>query len=359
MRAGTLNTALFLLLAILASGCGGAESPGTAVDEAKNGQSGLTSNPPEEVRPADAVLDVIVLDPAGDLGPVGSVAVDATLNIAVATLRFGQPQIIDLNSREVIGQLTLPGGPFHRAVVDSTSHQLYAIGSQGSQYALVVVDLSSKSVVATVPVGRAPFDVALDAGRGLAYLTTPSGSVAQTSQEPITVVDVVAHEVRSTSMVPAGPLGIALDSEQRKIYVTSGRDTVTVVDATTFEVVEVLKVGNFPRDVKTDPGAQLAIVSNAGDGSVTLIDTTTDTVIVTIAIEGAGAIAVDAELHVAYIRGDSGATVLNTMTHEIVGEIGFDAASYGIVDIGVSSVDPLTHRVYFATGSSVTVLGNE
>ena len=78
-----------------------------------------------------------------------------------------------------------------------------------------------------------------------------------------------------------GPSGIAYDPENKKIYVTNtADDTVSVINTTTNTVVgSPIRVGNVPNDIAYDPENKRMYVVNRDDDTVSVIDTTTNTVI--------------------------------------------------------------------------------
>jgi YVTN family beta-propeller protein len=75
------------------------------------------------------------------------------------------------------------------------------------------------------------------------------------------------------------PIGIAHDPDNSRMYVTNQDDgTVSVIDTTTNTVIGTLTVGSTPIGIAHDPDNDRMYVTNAGDGTVSVIDTTTNTV---------------------------------------------------------------------------------
>lgn len=305
---------------------------------------------------ANAVMDTIKVGDTSKVGGVTSVALDPASGTALICTLFGPPVILDTKSHQLVATVAAPNGA-HHAAVNPQTHLAYVTSTSTRDPSVTVINLASRTVVATVPVGAFPFDVAVDSGTHSVWVTTPSGSRGGPASEPVTVIDTLTNQVVSTIMVGAGPLGVAVDSANHTAYVTNGGGTVSVIDTVSRKVTATVPVGRFPRDVQVDSGAHLLLVSNAGDGTVSMIDTTSKAIVGTLAVDGAGAIIVDPGLHVAYVQSATGATVIDTRTRKILSRIAFHASGYGISDIGGSSADPLTHNVYFANSdTTITVL---
>jgi YVTN family beta-propeller protein len=150
--------------------------------------------------------------------------------------------------------------------------------------------------------------------------------------------------------VLAAALIAAAPAVARKAYVTnSGSGTVSVIDTVTDSQIGSIPVGAEPVDVAITPDGGRAYVVNQGSGTVSVIDTAGDTVI--------GAIAVGSEPHGiaitpdgsrAYVSnwGDGTVSVINTATN---------ALSRGPITVGAEpdgvAVSPDGTRVAVAQGS--------
>jgi len=80
--------------------------------------------------------------------------------------------------------------------------------------------------------------------------------------------------------------GIYFPGRNKVYIVNEGDGTVSVIDASTDEKIRDITVGDQPVGACADEDAGLLYVTNAGDDTVSVIDTATDTVIDTISVPG-------------------------------------------------------------------------
>jgi len=99
----------------------------------------------------------------------------------------------------------------------------------------------------------------------------------------------------------------------------------------------------FPGAVAVDEASHTAYVTNVGDGTVSVIDTRSNTVTATITVgDSPGAVAVDEASHTAYVTnvGDGTVSAIDTRSNTVTATI-----TVGTYPLGVA-VDPATGTVY-------------
>src|SRR5205809_66186 len=139
----------------------------------------------------------------------------------------------------------------------------------------LITGSSSGTIVAAIPVGNGPYDLAYDSGNGYVYVANSN----LTSCEPgcvrpgnVTVID--GTTVITTIPVGNGPEGVAYDSGNGYVYVTNcGSNNVSVIDGTI--VIATVPVGNCPVHAAYDNASRYVYVANSGTGNVSVIDGTT------------------------------------------------------------------------------------
>jgi YVTN family beta-propeller protein len=160
------------------------------------------------------------------------------------------------------------------------------------------------------------------------------------------------------------PQGIAYDSENERMYVANYDDgTVSVIDTTTNTVIytdpstpeiDPITVGGGPRGIAYDSGNERMYVTNNGDNTVSVIDTTTNTVIGS-PIEVAGNpqgitySSTTLDVYVANVIGNT-VSVIDTTTNTVIGspiEVGQNPSGIAF--------DPINDRVYVTNFSGDTV----
>ena len=101
---------------------------------------------------------------------------------------------------------------------------------------------------------------------------------AGSSRAPASVVTATIHVGKS-------PAGVAVDGSAHTAYVANGDDgTVSVIDTRSNTVTATIPVGRHPADPVLDGAAHTAYVTNGLDGTVSAIDTRTNTVTSTITV---------------------------------------------------------------------------
>ena len=152
-------------------------------------------------------------------------------------------------------------------------------GSVGTSDFVSVIDTVTNNVVAKIPVGLSPFDIAI----------TPDGARAYVANQGISnfvsVIDIATNSVVET--IPGGrtPVGVAITPDGTRAYVTNDfSNTVSVIDAATNTVVATIPVGIAPFGVAITPDGTRAYVANAGSNTVSVISTATNTVVTAVPV---------------------------------------------------------------------------
>jgi YVTN family beta-propeller protein len=232
-----------------------------------------------------------------------------------------------------------------------------------------VIDVATKIIVATIPVGRSPSGVAanvpgtsvyvlnaldntvsvIDAATRAVTATVAVGNlggntaaglamnhqgtrvyVANAQQNTISVIDTSTNTVIGAPItVGEYPLGVAVSPSGSHVYVTnSGSNTLSIVSATTSPAIATLPVGSAPRGVAVHPSGGLVYVATR-DG-LTVVDPSTMTIVTTVPISGAHGVAASPDGRKVYVTSDDGnaVVVIDALTNLPAGAP-FDLASHG------------------------------
>lgn len=154
-------------------------------------------------------------------------------------------------------------------------HHIYPVPGQNEAYvshfmgcSLDVVDLVHGTVIGQVATRFGPRHLAFGPGGRFAYAIDYYGSA-------LTVIDTSTN--RTVAEIPTGPNPnypeISSDGKTAFI-VNSGANTVTVARAQApFTVLRTLTVGAHPFDLALTPDGTTLIVTNAGDDTISFVDT--------------------------------------------------------------------------------------
>jgi YVTN family beta-propeller protein len=198
-----------------------------------------------------------------------------------------------------------------------------------------VVDTSSDTVTATIPVGSRPYDAAV----------TPDGSqvfVANQGDGTVSVISTATDAVTATIKVLGGVRSVAIDPAGRYAYVVSPAFWLTKIDIATGTATGRTPVGIQPVSLAVSPDGSTVYVGTLGS-SVTAVSTATMTV--SKVIPGAGGDSWDmvmspdgSQLYIADSIGLTAATiaVVSTATDTVTAQIPIGQSGNTFPGIAVS-----------------------
>ena len=207
------------------------------------------------------------------------------------------------------------------AVAAFSPNGAVAYVTANSGQSVMVVNTANHSVMSTIPIGANPNGTAVSPDGNRVYTANLQGGVS--------VIDTATNSVVNTIPLAIGSLRVAVSPDGTRGYVTNQvQNTVTVINLTDDTVVTTLRGFNVPVHVALNPDGTRAYVSNVagGPGSVTVIETATNTVIDTVQLggddstftpSGFGFSPDGSRLYVADVAGNN-ITVLNTADHSVV-----------------------------------------
>jgi YVTN family beta-propeller protein len=226
-----------------------------------------------------------------------------------------------------------------------------------------VIDTASNTVSATIalgsPRGYSVYGIAIHSGTNKVYVARDTSGNSATNA--LSVIDAATNNVVTTiadsSRCLQIPFGIAVSPDGTKAYFTAGCH-VSVIDTQTYAVTRLTSAGeDLPLGVAVTPVGDRVYVANAGSNTVSVIDTTTNGVIMTIPVDGAPwgvAVTPDGTKIYVSISGNSdnpgdSVSVIDTLTNTVATTIFVGSYPEGI------AVTPDGARVYVANNGSGTV----
>lgn len=170
----------------------------------------------------------------------------------------------------------------------------YILGRDSNNLIIVSTEMAimnpTHAVVASVKVGDMPGVLAVDPMHSFVYVLNRSGN-------NVAVVDVSVPEIpllRALVAVGEGPEGIALLPDESKLYITNSEsNTVSVLQVepgpTFLKPMATVPVGRKPSGIAVVPsgsfaGGDFVYVANREDDTVSVIDTTNDTVVTVVPV---------------------------------------------------------------------------
>ncbi len=200
---------------------------------------------------------------------------------------------------------------------------------------------TTPSLVDTIPVGSGPSGIAIAPSGNYAYVTNWNNNT-------VSVINTSTNAVIKTISAGIGfnPYGIAITPNGNYAYVTnSNNETVSVINTTTNAVINIITVGFGPLGVAIAPSGNYAYVANSNNNTVSVINTTTNAVIKTISVgvgsgpygsagvgSGPDGIAITPNGNYAYVANlyNNTVSVINTSTNRIVDTIAVGSGPDGV-----------------------------
>lgn len=144
-----------------------------------------------------------------------------------------------------------------------------------------IIDTDTHKVVATVPTGAAPVNPTFTPDRRKVY-------VSNSQADTLTVIDVATHQ---TTSLPAGgksPSGLAFSADGAILYVSFIGDlfvapgSVRSIELSTGKASAPIPMGADPERIALSPDGQRLYVNNLLDGTMSIVDTATRSVVSTL-----------------------------------------------------------------------------
>jgi PQQ-dependent catabolism-associated beta-propeller protein len=187
----------------------------------------------------------------------------------------GTASVIDLKTGKSLSTLVVGTEP-EGCRVSPDGRWVYVTSETSN--VVSVIDTQSNEVVASFLVASRPRDLAFSPDGSRAYVTTEVGRTLE-------VVDTSTRSVIRTVHLPRGdgsvkPMGVVVSRDGARVYVATGRgNTVDVVDAKTFEVTDIIPVGQRPWGLGVTPDGRKVYAACGLSNEVSVIDTAAGKVI--------------------------------------------------------------------------------
>jgi YVTN family beta-propeller protein len=171
--------------------------------------------------------------------------------------------VLDSNGKETA---TIPVGKAPHDIAVSPDG-LWAYQPNSASHTVTIVNAVTQRAIGEMAVGLAPGHVTFTPDSRYAY-------IANTLSDDVSAVATASHEVIATIPAGAGAHLPVLDHAGRFGYVANfASDDLTVWETDTNRVAARIRVGIYPHFFAFSPDDRWLVVSNTGESSVCLIDT--------------------------------------------------------------------------------------
>lgn len=207
--------------------------------------------------------------------------------------------------------------------------QVLVVNSRGAgsseRNSLSLIDTATHEIVATLPVGQRPVEVAISSDGSTAAVTNFEGN-------SVTVVDLVGLTVRGEVAVGEGPHGVAITPDGSTAVVTNVLGgSLSIVDLDAAAQQGTLEIGGVPVGIALTADGSLAVVTDQAAAQVVLV-----------ALEPLGVLA-----RLAVDEAPNAVTIAPSgQTAYVVSELGNSVSAVDLRDLTVTSSGQIINRPF-------------
>jgi YVTN family beta-propeller protein len=224
----------------------------------------------------------------GQIGPQGMALDTLNNNIYITYYNSSTIVVLDGDTNSPITTIIGAGGPVG-ICFDSINNQMYVTNFNTANVS--VINTLTNTITSTISVGNAPFNPSFDPTMGRVF-------VPNANDNTMSVIDVFTNTVISTvsfAGLPGSlyPRTCKVNTLNNTVYVAlQNSDLIVPVNTITLATGSTISVGSSPYDMTIDSSNRL-YVTNSSDSTISVINTTTNTVVKTISSIGGGATGID------------------------------------------------------------------
>ena len=282
------------------------------------------------------------MGPAGPTGPAGGGGGFSAQPYAVVVNANGTFSVIDTATGEIID--TYPLGAVGGASASNPVTGLAYIALPGENEVAAVNPITGQ-VVATIPVSSSPEDIAVDARSNLVYALGSGGIIS--------IIDGAGHQVIDTFAAPCvDASGMTFNPADSRLYIScAAANTVYKVDPATGQQVGI-PVGSQPQKGAVNPCTGMLHVPNAGDGTLSVVDTATNAAVATIPLGYTPvAVTVNPNTNMVYVANEHGnISIVSGNTNTLVDTLFIGGEPTGI------SADTANNKIYVSNSDGSTTI---
>ena len=261
-----------------------------------------------------------------------------TATIVATPLGYqGQPPLlyVPITSNNIVSVINattnafitnIPVGTSPRGVAISHDYNKVYIGNFDSND-ISVIDMPTNRVIATIPLNSRPEAIAVSPDDLKVY-------VCEVSSNSIAEIDALTNTVTDRITVGNNPMGLSLNLDGSKMYVCSTDGTISVINTATKTVISTIAIDPDPLYTLLSKDDKTLYVIHRIQNEIEVINTTTGTITTRINIgsnvQGGMVLSPDGSRLYASNFDDNTVSVINTTTNFIIGTIPVGPAPNGI-----------------------------
>jgi len=251
---------------------------------------------------------------------------------------FSVPTVKEKSEHIVVENIHLDSIPFGVAVNHNTNMKYVSNFESDS---ISVIDCTTNTVIATVPVGDNPQGVAVNPNTNMIY-------VINWYSDSLSVIDASTNTVVNSIHIGGTPFGLAVNPNTNMIYASDWySNSLSVIDGSTNTVIATVPVGDNPQGVAVNPNTNMVYVISSDMDSLYVIDGSTNTVIATVPVgDNPQGVAVNPNTNMVYVSNSDLVHVIDGSTDSIVDSIQIAGNPVAL------TVNPNSNMVYVSNSES-------
>jgi len=190
--------------------------------------------------------------------------------------------VVDLGTRTVVASIPIAAGPpVYVAFTPDGSHAYVSVFDEANKSgnAIVVVDTATRSVTATIPAERFPYAIAVSPDGRQVYVPNHDADL-------VSVIDTATNNVINKITVKPNPHSVAFSVDGRRAYVANhASNVVTVIDTKNGAILAEIPVGRSPHSIAMSPDGSRVYVVDYDADSVAVVNPAANTVVGTIPVQ--------------------------------------------------------------------------
>jgi YVTN family beta-propeller protein len=230
--------------------------------------------------------------------PYGVAVNPASTRVYVTNEGFSTVSVIDTASNTVTATISVGLTPEGVAVSPDGTRVYVANWNSNT---VSVINATTNTLITSITVGINPAGVAVSPDGTTVYVTNEGVNYSPGTDGMVSVINVASNTVTASIRVHGKPEGIAVSPDGRTVYVANyNNNDVSVINTATNTVTTTIPVGFYPEGVAFNPSGTRVYVANQGSypygastGSLSVIDTSTNSVTATVTAVGLGPVGVE------------------------------------------------------------------
>lgn len=220
-----------------------------------------------------------------------------------------------------------------------------------------IINITNKKVDGTISVGNGPYGIKMNPVNGEAYVINSDEGTVSVIRDKSVVATIPAgdHTTKGLAVTPDG---------SRLLVVNKNSNTVSVINTTTYQVINTVNTGNSPTGIAISPDGWYAFISNPGSQNISDLQISDNTIRVSFNVNNSSGMAFKPDGKMIYIitAPTGNIKVMDSATGEVKAAINVNAVDMEVAMVSssmlVDTTPPVTYlNLYGETDANESYIG--